>query len=470
MPFMTLKDGTNINYEVLGSGPPVLLTPGGRSDMNRARAMADAVASAGYQAILHDRRNCGASDVVIARRYDPSTGSGRAQGKELSEQELFVEDAYELVTNLGVTPVWSAGVSAGCRLSIMLAVRHPRAVKGLIVWRVSGGPIAAERLSRQYYGAFIEVAIKEGMAGVLRTPFFAERAQQNPASGDRLLKMDVKEFVAIMRDWQDFLLVDQPVAGATEEEMRRINVPTMINHMVSHPEARSQDLSCLRLATSAGEALPIELYHRWKETFGVELLDGLGTAEMWHIFVSNRADDVRPGTLGKAVPGFEVRVCDADGRELPAGETGWLWVRGESRAIGYWQNMEKTKDAFRGEWYVSGDMIRKDADGYITFAGRGDDMLKVSGKWVAPQEVENCLLRHPEVREVAVVGVMEESGLTKPRAYVVAREPHPGLDEELKTFVREHLEPYKYPREVVFLDVLPRTHLGKVDRAKLRSG
>jgi len=225
---MTLKDGTNINYEVLGSGPPVLLTPGGRSDMNRARAMADAVASAGYQAILHDRRNCGASDVVIARRYDPSTGSGRAQGKELSEQELFVEDAYELVTNLGVTPVWSAGVSAGCRLSIMLAVRHPRAVKGLIVWRVSGGPIAAERLSRQYYGAFIEVAIKEGMAGVLRTPFFAERAQQNPASGDRLLKMDVKEFVAIMRDWQDFLLVDQPVAGATEEEMRRINVPTMI--------------------------------------------------------------------------------------------------------------------------------------------------------------------------------------------------------------------------------------------------
>lgn len=221
MPYMTLKDGTNINYEVLGSGPPVLLTPGGRSDMGRSRAMAEVVAKAGYQAILHDRRNCGASDVVIARRYD-------ANGKELSEQELFVEDAYELLTNLGVLPVWAAGVSAGCRLSIMLAVRHPEAVKGLIVWRVSGGPIAAERLSYQYYGNFVETAIKEGMEGVLRTPFFAERAQQNAANRDRLLKMDVKEFVSVMRDWQDFLLVDQPVTGATEEEMRGIKVPALI--------------------------------------------------------------------------------------------------------------------------------------------------------------------------------------------------------------------------------------------------
>src|SRR5438093_5138517 len=181
-----------------------------------------------------------------------------------------------------------------------------------------------------------------------------------------------------------------------------INVPTMINQMVSHPAASKQDLSCLRLATSAGEALPAELYDRWKRTFGVELLDGLGTAEMWHIFISNRPGHVRPGTLGTVVPGFEVKVCDDAGRELPNGEVGALWVRGGSRAIGYWQQMEKTKQGFLGEWYVSGDMVRRDADGYFTYCGRADDLLKVSGKWLAPQEVENCLLQHPAVQEVAV--------------------------------------------------------------------
>lgn len=247
-----------------------------------------------------------------------------------------------------------------------------------------------------------------------------------------------------------------------------INVPTMINHMVSHPGAATHDLSCLRLATSAGEPLPVELYHRWKRTFGVELLDGLGTAEMWHIFISNRPGQVRPGTLGTVVPGFDVKVCDDEGREVPAGEVGALWVRGDSRAIGYWQQMEKTKQGFRGEWYVSGDMVRRDPDGYFTYCGRVDDLLKVSGKWLAPQEVENCLLQHPAVKEVAVVGVVGEHGLVKPHAFVVAKERRDGLGEELQAFVRERLEPYKYPREVIFLDALPRTHLGKVDRARLR--
>ncbi len=249
-----------------------------------------------------------------------------------------------------------------------------------------------------------------------------------------------------------------------------INVPTMINQMVSHPGAAAHDLSCLRLATSAGEALPVELYHRWKQVFGVELLDGLGTAEMWHIFISNRPGQARPGTLGTVVPGFDVKVCDDDGRELPAGEVGALWVRGDSRAIGYWQQMEQTKQGFRGEWYVSGDIVRRDAEGYFTYCGRADDLLKVSGKWLAPQEVENCLLQHPAVKEVAVVGVVGEQGLLKPHAFVVAQELREGLAEELQAFVRERLEPYKYPRQVVFLDALPRTHLGKVDRARLRRG
>ena len=242
----------------------------------------------------------------------------------------------------------------------------------------------------------------------------------------------------------------------------------MVNQMVAHPDAKQQDLSSLRLATSAGEALPVELYARWKQTFGVELLDGLGTAEMWHIFISNRPGAVKPGTIGTVVPGFDVRVRDDLAHDLPDGEVGMLWVRGGSRAIGYWQQMEKTQAAFRGEWYVSGDLIRRDADGYFTYCGRADELLKVGGKWLAPQEVEGCLLQHPLVKEVAVVGVEDANGLTKPHAFVVAAEQRPGLAEELQTFARERLEPYKAPRTVRFLDALPRTHLGKVDRGKLR--
>ncbi len=172
--------------------------------------------------------------------------------------------------------------------------------------------------------------------------------------------------------------------------------------------------------------------------------------------------------MGTAVPGFDVRVCDDDGKELPNGEVGRLWVRGNSQAIGYWQQMEKTKQAFRGDWYVSGDMICRDDDGYFTYCGRADDMLKVSGKWLSPQEVENCLLEHPAVTEVAVVGVIDENGLTKPHAFVVAHEQTPDLAQQLQDHVKERLEPYKYPRRVVFMEELPRTHLGKIDRGRLR--
>jgi len=247
-----------------------------------------------------------------------------------------------------------------------------------------------------------------------------------------------------------------------------VNVPTMVNRMVSHPDAGRQDLSSLRFATSAGEALPVELYTRWRETFGVELLDGLGTAEMWHIFITNRPGAVRPGTIGQVVAGFDVRVCDEAGNDLADGEVGMLWVRGRSRAIGYWQQMDKTVQAFRGEWYVSGDLISRDADGFYSYHGRADEMLKVSGKWLSPQEVEGCLLLHPAVREVAVVGVIGDGGLTKPHAFVVPRERRPDLPSELRAFAAERLEGYKVPREVVLMESLPRTHLGKVDRGKLR--
>jgi benzoate-CoA ligase family protein len=249
-----------------------------------------------------------------------------------------------------------------------------------------------------------------------------------------------------------------------------INVPTIIQKLVSHPEAAAQDLSSLRFVTSAGEALPVELHERWMDLYDVEVLDGLGTAEMWHVFISNRPGAARPGTLGSVVPGFEVKACDEEGREVPPGETGWLWVRGGARAIAYWQHQEKTEQAFRGAWYVSGDLIAIDREGFVTYGGRGDEMLKVGGKWLAPQEVEGCLLLHPAVAEAAVVGVADDHGLVKPVAHVVARERRAGLEEELKAFVRERLDAYKHPREVRFVDALPRTHLGKVDRGKLRRG
>lgn len=251
-----------------------------------------------------------------------------------------------------------------------------------------------------------------------------------------------------------------------------VNVPTMVNKLVSHESASKRDLSSLRLATSAGEALPVDLHRRWNETFGVPLLDGLGTAEMWHIFITNRPDDVRPGTLGRPVEGFEVRACDDEGEPVPPGDVGIMRVRGDSLALGYWRNEEKTREAFRDGWYVSGDMIRIDEDGYVTYAGRADDMLKVSGKWLSPGELENCLLQHDAVREAAVVGARTEDGLVKPAAFVVVEDgaddrADGGLAEELQAWAKARLEPYKYPRTVVFLDELPRTHLGKVDRGAL---
>lgn len=269
------------------------------------------------------------------------------------------------------------------------------------------------------------------------------------------------------------LFPEPPTADVLFEKIRKhrptvlINVPTMIHKMLAHPDAKEQDLSSLRVCTSAGEALPAELHRKWMDTFGVDLLDGLGTAEMWHIFISNQPGRSKPGTLGTVVPGFEVEVRDDEGRGVPPGETGWLWVRGGARAIGYWQQMEKNERAFRGEWYVSGDLISMDTDGYVTYCGRGDELLKVAGKWLAPAEVEGCLLTHPQVAECAVVGQKDGNGLVKPIAYVVAREHRDDLGPELQAYVRERLDAYKHPREVLFVDALPRTHLGKVDRGKL---
>lgn len=250
-----------------------------------------------------------------------------------------------------------------------------------------------------------------------------------------------------------------------------INVPTFVQKMVSSEVAL--DLSSLRFATSAGEALSPGLFQRWQERFGVELLDGLGTAEMWHIFVTNRPGKIRPGSLGQAVEGFEVSLRDEEGRLVPPGELGRLWVRGGSRAHGYWRHLEKTQESFRGEFVVGGDLLHQDADGYFFYGGRADDVMKVGGRWLVPAEVEDVLLRHPAVLECAVLGAPDQAGLTKPFAFVVPRPAALALDpealeKELQEHVLQHLAAYKHPRRVFVRSELPRTHLGKIDRGKLR--
>ncbi len=271
------------------------------------------------------------------------------------------------------------------------------------------------------------------------------------------------------------LFPEHPTAEVLFEQIQRhrptilVNVPTMVNKMLSHPRAGQQGLSSLRFPTSAGEPLPVPLYHRWKDLFDVELLDGLGTAEMWHIFVSNRPGQVKPGTLGQPVDGFEVKVADDDGNELPRGEIGKLWVRGQSRAIGYWQNLDKTSEAFRGSWFVGGDLVQQDDEGYITYCGRGDDVLKVGGKWLVPQEVESCLAVHPAVDECAVLGIETDAGLTKPVAFVSLKPGQAASEEDLKQHVLDRLDPYKHPRRVVLVEQMPRTHLGQIGRGPLKS-
>jgi benzoate-CoA ligase family protein len=245
-----------------------------------------------------------------------------------------------------------------------------------------------------------------------------------------------------------------------------VNVPSAVNQMLSDPAAGERDLTTLRLATSAGEALPETLYRRWKEVFGVELLDGLGTAEMWHIFITNTIGDVKPGTLGRVVPGFEIMACDEDGNEVAPDEVGRLWVRGDSLGLGYVDDPEQTQAAFHDGWFVGGDLVSIDRAGYVTHRGRVDDAIKVKGQWLRPQEVESALLEHPAVAECAVIAVPEQGGLLRPVAFVVASGM---VDEaELIEWALDRLEPYKHPRQVLFVDSLPQTHLGKVDRGALR--
>jgi benzoate-CoA ligase family protein len=250
-----------------------------------------------------------------------------------------------------------------------------------------------------------------------------------------------------------------------------VQVPTMMAAMTAHPDAGRHDLSSLRLCTSAGEALPRELYERWRAAFGVEVLDGIGSSEAYHIYVSNRQGRVRPGSVGEVVPGYRARVLDDEGREVPDGEVGTLWIEGDTAALMYWNEHEKTKQTFSGDLVNTGDLFVRDSDGFFWYRGRSDELIKVGGIWVAPAEVEDCLVSHGDVVECAVVGY-EEEGLTLSRAHVVLRAGVAGSDElaaALQEHVRAHLSPHKYPRDVRFVAELPKTPSGKIDRKALRA-
>lgn len=275
------------------------------------------------------------------------------------------------------------------------------------------------------------------------------------------------------------ILSDQRVSPQMSFEMIEkfrptvfFGVPTLYAQQLHAMETSNPDLSSLRICISAGEALPGDVLRRWKEKTGTVILDGLGSTENLHIFIANRPDDIQPGTSGTPVDGYEVKLVDDDDNEITEPDTiGTVWVKGESAALLYWNNPEKTAHTMRGEWLNTGDMYYRDEDGYYHNAGRGDDMMKVGGLWCSPFEIENRLIEHNSVLEAAVVAQADEDGLIKPAAYVVlnnAADAGDATEQALIAHCREGLAHYKYPRWFYFVEDLPKTATGKIQRFRLR--
>ena len=250
-----------------------------------------------------------------------------------------------------------------------------------------------------------------------------------------------------------------------------INVPTMIAQMANLYEQEDINIDSLRCVTSAGEALPPELYERWMKGPGVEILDGIGSAEMFHVFISARFGEVKKGSLGTIVPGYEAKIMNNDGTECGPGEVGTLWIGGGSSAAFYWQRAQKSRDVLQGYWVITGDQFEKDEDGYYFYRGRADDLMKIGGRWLAPQEIEDALTRHDAVAE-AGASSYEHEGLLKPMAFVILRDGHEVSDELAKTLsdhVAETTKPYKAPRFIEFVNELPRGDRDKLDRKALKT-
>jgi len=247
--------------------------------------------------------------------------------------------------------------------------------------------------------------------------------------------------------------------------------PTGYAGMLASPKLPRREDVALRLCSSAGEALPKEIGERFEQHFGCEVLDGIGSTEMLHIFISNRPGDVCYGSTGKAVPGYDIELRGEDGGAVADGEIGDLYIRGPSAALLYWGNRAKTLETFQSGWAKSGDKYVRDAAGHYVYAGRSDDMLKVSGQFVSPFEVEATLMKHPAVLEAALIGTPDADGITRSKAFVVLKpgqSPSEALENELKAFVKGQLAPHKYPRQLEFIPELPKTATGKIQRFRLR--
>lgn len=274
------------------------------------------------------------------------------------------------------------------------------------------------------------------------------------------------------------LFPGRPQARAILEFTERIrpslffSVPTLYAAMLHETDAANPyDLSSIRLAISAAEPLPAELYRRWRDRFGSEILDGIGSTEVLHIYISARSGKVKPGSTGLPVPGYDIRITDEQGREVPAGHAGDMWVRGASNALFYWNRPALTRERMQDGWFFSGDKYSADEDGYYWYAGRSDDMFRVLGEWVSPIEIEAALIEHPAVLECAVVAYKDVDRLAKPKACVVLKHAADAADSlaaELQQFVRARIASYKCPRRVDFLEELPKTPTGKIQRYKLR--
>ncbi|MGH8857104.1 MAG: benzoate-CoA ligase family protein [Polaromonas sp.] len=270
------------------------------------------------------------------------------------------------------------------------------------------------------------------------------------------------------------LMAERPTPAATfkrwidHQPTVFFGAPTGFAGMLASPDLPAKNQVSLRLASSAGEALPADIGERFTAHYGVEIIDGIGSTEMLHIFLSNLPGKVRYGTTGWPVPGYEVELRGDDGQPVPDGETGDLYIRGPSSALMYWGNREKSRETFQGAWTKSGDKYVRNADGTYTYSGRSDDMLKVSGIYVSPFEVEATLVQHPAVLECAVIGKEDEEGLVKTKAFVVVKPGHQVDEATLKAFIKERLAPYKYPRFIEFVAELPKTATGKIQRFRLR--
>jgi benzoate-CoA ligase family protein len=248
-------------------------------------------------------------------------------------------------------------------------------------------------------------------------------------------------------------------------------VPTLYVAMAAHDGAAARSLASLRMCVSAAETLSSELFNEWRRRYGLAIVEGLGSTEVLHIYLSNLPNAQEPGASGKRVPGYELRLTDPDGRDVPPGEPGILWVRGDSQAPCYWRRPDKTAETMRDGWIYTGDRFRRDRNGFHFFEGRADDLVKVSGQWVHPAEVERCLAESPLVRECAVLAVEDDNRLTTLAAFVALHDAGAACDattRELQAFVKARLLPYKYPREVLYVKELPKTGTGKIDRQAIR--